>query len=173
MVRWITNKHILIYCKVCRDCAWMKNKYTQCCSFVIDYQHGVNAHRLMEWMRSFSNISRGTFNQYELTLISTWMTKHASGKVFVEITYPFSNFNGCTVEVWEWKSNFIFYWHCRILWLLVHLLSGNVSLISRTQCNTHWLICHVYGNRYSLCHNLTVRFWILISAMAPEWNYWR
>ena len=24
-----------------------------------------------------------------------------------EITYPFSNFNGCTVEVWEWKSNFV------------------------------------------------------------------
>ena len=24
-----------------------------------------------------------------------------------EITYPFSNFNGCTVEVWEWISNFI------------------------------------------------------------------
>ena len=24
-----------------------------------------------------------------------------------EITYPFPNFNGCTVEVWEWISNFI------------------------------------------------------------------
>ena len=24
-----------------------------------------------------------------------------------EITYPFPNFNGCTVEVWEMKSNFI------------------------------------------------------------------
>ena len=23
------------------------------------------------------------------------------------ITYPFSNFNGCTVDVWEWISNFI------------------------------------------------------------------
>ena len=23
------------------------------------------------------------------------------------ITYPFPNFNGCTVEVWEWTSNFI------------------------------------------------------------------
>ena len=23
-----------------------------------------------------------------------------------EITYPFPNFNGCTVEVWEWISNF-------------------------------------------------------------------
>ena len=24
-----------------------------------------------------------------------------------EITYPFPNFNGCTVEVWEYISNFI------------------------------------------------------------------
>ena len=24
-----------------------------------------------------------------------------------EITYPFPNFNGATVEVWEWMSNFI------------------------------------------------------------------
>ena len=24
-----------------------------------------------------------------------------------EIIYPIPNFNGCTVEVWEWKSNFV------------------------------------------------------------------
>ena len=28
-------------------------------------------------------------------------------KVWDEITYPFPNFNGCTVEVREWMSNFI------------------------------------------------------------------
>ena len=28
-------------------------------------------------------------------------------KVWDEITYPFPNFNGATVEVWEWISNFI------------------------------------------------------------------
>ena len=27
--------------------------------------------------------------------------------VWDEITYPFQNFNGYTVEVWEWISNFI------------------------------------------------------------------
>ena len=27
--------------------------------------------------------------------------------VWNEIIYPFSNINGCTVEVWEWISNFI------------------------------------------------------------------
>ena len=28
------------------------------------------------------------------------------GKVWDEMTYPFPNFNGCTVEVWEWISDF-------------------------------------------------------------------
>ena len=28
-------------------------------------------------------------------------------EVWDEITYPFPNFNGCSVEVWEWISNFI------------------------------------------------------------------
>ena len=28
-------------------------------------------------------------------------------KAWDEITYPFPNFNGATVEVWEWISNFI------------------------------------------------------------------
>ena len=30
-----------------------------------------------------------------------------ASKVWNEITYPFPNFNGATVEVWEWLSNFI------------------------------------------------------------------
>ena len=28
------------------------------------------------------------------------------GEVWDEITYPLPNFNGCTVEAWEWISNF-------------------------------------------------------------------
>ena len=27
--------------------------------------------------------------------------------MYDEITYPFPNFNSCTIEVWEWISNFI------------------------------------------------------------------
>ena len=27
--------------------------------------------------------------------------------VFDEIIYPFPNFNGATVEIWEWKNNLI------------------------------------------------------------------
>ena len=32
-----------------------------------------------------------------------------SNKVLDEITYPFPNVNGTTVEVWEWMNNFIPY----------------------------------------------------------------
>ena len=32
-------------------------------------------------------------------------------KGWVEITYPFPSFNGCTVEVWEWINNFILHFN--------------------------------------------------------------
>ena len=32
-------------------------------------------------------------------LIRAWISNHMPGKVWGEITYPFLNFNGCTVEV--------------------------------------------------------------------------
>ena len=40
-------------------------------------------------------------------LIPSWMNNHMSSKVWDKITYPFPNFNGATVEVWEWINNFI------------------------------------------------------------------
>ena len=39
--------------------------------------------------------------------IPAWMSNYIHYKVWVEITYAFPNFNGCTVEVWEWISNSI------------------------------------------------------------------
>ena len=41
-----------------------------------------------------------------LTLIAAWISNHMPSKVWDEITYQFPNFNGYTVEVWEWISNF-------------------------------------------------------------------
>ena len=42
-----------------------------------------------------------------LTLIPVWISNHMSGKLWDKNTYPFPNFNGCTVEVWELMNNFI------------------------------------------------------------------
>ena len=37
----------------------------------------------------------------------TWISNHLPSKVRDEFTNPFPNFNGATVDVWVWKSNFI------------------------------------------------------------------
>ena len=42
-------------------------------------------------------------------LIPAWRSNNIHHELWDEITYPFSNFNGATVEVWEWLSNFIVY----------------------------------------------------------------
>ena len=39
------------------------------------------------------------FYLHGLTLIPAWISNHMPGKVWGDITYPFLNFNGCTVEV--------------------------------------------------------------------------
>ena len=44
---------------------------------------------------------------YGLTLILPWMSNYIHYTVLDEITNPFPNFNGCPIEVWEGKSNFI------------------------------------------------------------------
>ena len=43
------------------------------------------------------------------TLISAWIRNHKPSNMWDEITYPFSNINGCTIKVWEWISNSILY----------------------------------------------------------------
>ena len=45
-----------------------------------------------------------------ISLIPAWVSNNIRYKVLDEITYPFPNFNGATVEVWGWMSNFIS--HC-------------------------------------------------------------
>ena len=45
------------------------------------------------------NISWGPFYQHGLTLIPALISNYVHCKVWGEITYPFLNFNGCTVEV--------------------------------------------------------------------------
>ena len=39
--------------------------------------------------------------------IASWISNHVPSKMWDEITYPFTNFNSCTIEVWQEISNFI------------------------------------------------------------------
>ena len=41
----------------------------------------------------------GPFYSYDLTLIPAWISDYIRYKLWDEITYPFLNFNGATVEV--------------------------------------------------------------------------
>ena len=45
------------------------------------------------------------FCQRDLTEIHTWINNYIHYKVWDEMTYPFPNFNGCTVEILDRISN--------------------------------------------------------------------
>ena len=54
-----------------------------------------------------SNTPRSHIYQHGLiTFIPACISDNIHNKVWDKITYPFPNFNGCTVEVWEWMNNF-------------------------------------------------------------------
>ena len=69
---------------------------------------------------------------YPGPLLLTWINCNPiiHYKMWDEITYPFPNFNGCTVEVWEWISNIIphFTGECDYLSML------GIKLIHVTKC---------------------------------------
>ena len=56
------------------------------------------------WSKIINSAAAGV--QHGWILIPAWISNNISSKVCDEITYPFPNFNDCTVEVWEWISNF-------------------------------------------------------------------
>ena len=75
-------------------------------------QEGRTLPRLLSWccVKSclmFSSFERIQCYQIGLTLIPAWLSNYIHCKVWDEITYLFLNFNGATVEVYEWISNFI------------------------------------------------------------------
>ena len=70
------------------------------------YQDIISYHIVEYWA---SQIPEALY-WHGLTLIMLgWIINHRPSKVWDEITYPFPIFNGCTVEVWKWRSNFITY----------------------------------------------------------------
>ena len=95
-----------------------------------------------------------------------------SRKVWDEITYPFPNFNGCTVEVWEWISNFIPHFMMDVSKLLIYAgikVKPDVTLriwwhmdVAMSEWVGHhdwWklmlLYCEENGNIGSICMILT------------------
>ena len=54
---------------------------------------------------TFINFCMAVITQRQSAL--TWISNVIHHEVWDNITYPFPNFNGVTVEVWEWIINFI------------------------------------------------------------------
>ena len=89
------------------------------------------------------------------------------GKVWDEITYPFPSFNGYTVEVWEWISEFIP--HCKC-WSL-----GMDKWIHSTlynECNylymLEWKLNH--WKRLMRSHKITRQLWARIMLFMRQTN---
>ena len=79
--------------------------------YVLEYQSMTRVKKNIFVIRSASWISIrgyiwGPF-WHGLTLTSTWINYHMPNKGLDEITYLLPNLNCCTVDVWEWISNFI------------------------------------------------------------------
>ena len=65
----------------------------------------INNNNYIPWF--YVDIIRGPFYHHGLTLILAWICNHMPTTMWDEITHPFLNFNGCTIEVQDWISNFI------------------------------------------------------------------
>ena len=88
-----------------------------------------------------------------LTLIPTRISRHMSNKVWDEIAYPISNFNGCTVEVSKWIYNFVthfimdvFTFPCRN-WSQPLITSGpavELAAVYIILYHRHIFMCHLH-----------------------------
>ena len=71
-------------------------------------------------------------------------------KVSDEIAYPFPNFNGCTIEVWEWINNFIphFYNECNYLSMSFGTKSLTEQILNHCQLDLLEQISVKYESQY-------------------------
>ena len=75
-------------------------------------------------------------------VIPAWVSNHMPSEAWDEITYPFPNFNGVTVEVPEWISNFIPYFIMDVItnpcwgWSVSMLIKGDTG--RSIQINPLW-----------------------------------
>ena len=99
---------LVVYGSTMSGHRWMR------CHGRLRARRGWSGHRLP--LRIFQ--VRRCFSRSNL-LIPAWISNHIYYKVWDVITYPFPNFNGATVEVWEWVniSSHAFLG----MWLLIHV----------------------------------------------------
>ena len=98
--------HIQIYTYTNNDVVYiitLKKLFTKRVTSVTKWRH--NAIQLKYYVR-VSDLGY-EHTDLDLTLIQAWINNHMPSTVWDEITYPFLNFNGRVVDVWERKGYFI------------------------------------------------------------------
>ena len=96
------NKDLFIIYGQCHGCWWpgvARSQGISSHSIVLPPHTSIFSIKELTWVKALFAVTRGPFYWHGLTLIPTWISYHMSRKVWVEITYPFPNFNGCTIGV--------------------------------------------------------------------------
>ena len=78
----------------------------------------------------------GPFYWHDLTLILAWMNNYILYNMWNDITYPLTNFNGATIEVWEWICNFIPYFTGHVI--TYHTSMLGLKLIHVSKMDPMW-----------------------------------
>ena len=68
-----------------------------------------------------------------------WISNYIHYKVCDEIIYPFTNFNGATIEVWEWISNHTLYNGCNYISMLQLKLNHFSKRSPYCMCGCIWI----------------------------------
>ena len=74
------------------------------CSWKLDGEASCSC--VFNFMSVYCNDIWDPFYWYELTLITACISNHILSKLLDEITWPFRNFTGCAVAVWEMISSY-------------------------------------------------------------------
>ena len=108
------------YCGVQSRCSMSRVSHAACCipckrTLIVYYSRVPNpavtiSSRGWYWL---CRINTSVFHKNRG--FPAWVGNHTPINVWNEIIYPFSNFNCCTIEVWEWISNFIKHFHGHVI----------------------------------------------------------
>ena len=112
-------------------------------------ENGVAVNRTWLFHAVNPYVKQGQFYYLGLTLIREWISNHMPSTVWYEITYPFPNFNGSTVEVWKWLCNLIAHSIMNVItypcwdWILFSFFLQFSAQLSFTMKNACEVECHL------------------------------
>ena len=156
-------------------------KYGLC--LVLQSMGQVSWDLLGHWMHHLDGLvqdsgnTSGPFYWHGLTLITVWISNYIRYQVWDEITYPFQNFNGGTVEVWELIINFNPYFILG-MWSLIHggikvskvgpsllVMELLQSCTKPSICSTWW--CEISGRQRNPTRYLKLLTLVAADDLAP------